>query len=197
MDVNETAPATPETPKRERQLVDVLKPETCPPSLRKFYNDDQRSAIAAALEAGNIVAEVKQVKVSKEKAKSNEDEFWPYVNYRAVKQPGMTALAGGKAAAAVKISPEDYDKLDENGKKRADNDRKDGACDYFNYGFGLTLTQPIRVMLTNSLGGVDKEIDKQITQIMKTGLFGSEDAARAFIIKQRSEMGLEIPNDGD
>jgi hypothetical protein len=189
---NENEIETVTTTERVRTTVDILKPETCPPALKKFYTDIEREAIKLAIEAGNITSETREVKVSKEKSGTGQEEKWPYVIYRAVKGPGMTALARGRQEAAKDL-PDDYDKLNENQQKRATLDSRDGACDYFNYGFSLTLMQPIRVMLTNSLGGVEKEIEKQIAQVMKTGLFTTADSARAFIIKQREEMGMEIP----
>jgi len=176
-----------------RVPVDILKPDTCPPALRKFYTQDQRDRIEAEVKAGNIVTEEKNVKISKKNSGSGKDELWPFVLYRAVQAPGMTALAKGNARAA-KEKPEDYDKLDENAKKRADNANEDGACDYFNYGYGLTITQPIRVMMASRIGGPDKEIDKQVRQVMKTGLFASEDMARDFVINQRKTMNMSVPD---
>jgi len=185
---------TPATTERVRVEVDILKPETCPPALKKFYNDTEREGIRMALEAGTVVSERREVKVSKDKSGTGQEERWPYILYRAVKQPGMSTLARGKAEAA-KDKPDNYNELTEQQQKKADIDARDGACDYFNYGFSLTLMQPIRVMLANSLGGVEKEIEKQIAQVMKTGLFPSAETARAFIIKQRAEQGMEIPTE--
>lgn len=183
-----------EPTERQRVTVDILKPETCPPALRKFYNDVERDAIRMAMESGAIVTEIKNVTVRKDKSGTGKDEVWPYVVYRAVKTPGMTALARGRQEAKKPL-PEDFDKLNENQQKRANLEAREGACDYFNYGLGLTLMQPIRVMLANSLGGVDKEIDKQVAQVMKTGLFATADMAREFIIGQREKLGLEIPTE--
>jgi hypothetical protein len=177
----------------ERVPVDILKPETCPPALKKFYTDDQRARIQAELTAGNIVTEEKNVKISKKNSGSGKDELWPFVLYRAVQAPGMTALAKGNARAAKKL-PEDYDKLTGNEKLRADNANEDGACDYFNYGYGLTITQPIRVMMASRIGGPDKEIDKQVRQVMKTGLFATEDMARDFVVAQRKTIGMSVPD---
>jgi hypothetical protein len=177
---------------RQRVVVDILKPETCPPALRKFYTEQERDAIRLGLENKQIVTEQRDVKVSKDKSGTGQEERWPYIVYRAVEAPGMTALARGRAQAAKDL-PENFDKLNENQQKRATFESRDGACDYFNYGFSLTLMQPIRVMLANSLGGVEKEIEKQIAQVMKTGLFSTADDARTFIIAQREKQGLEIP----
>lgn len=180
-----------EVPARTRPLVDILVKESCPPALQKFYTDDERAGIAMALEAGDVRREQKNVTV---RGKGDQpDEQWPYYQYTAVNAKGMSALSRMKMDVATPLSEvPDYDKLSENQKKRAQVNAKDGAADYFNYGFSLTLMQPIRVMLTNSLGGVDKEIEKQVAQIVKTGLF-SETEARAAVLKQRAERGLEIP----
>lgn len=183
-------------PERVRVTVDILKPETCPPSLKKFYSDVEREAIAMAVQNGTIETEVKQVKVGKEKTGTGKDEFWPYVVYRAVKGPGMTALSRGRQEAAKKL-PEDFAKRSENEQKRATLEARDGACDYFNYGYTLTLMQPIRVMLANSLGGVEKEIDKQVAQMMKMNLYETQEEARAYIIAQREKRGFEIPAETD
>lgn len=176
-----------------RTPVDILKPETCPPSLKKFYTDEQRAAIKAQVDAGNVVQEIKNVKISKKNSGSGKDELWPFVNYRAVQSPGMTALAKGNARASKPL-PENFKDLTGNEKLRAENAAEDGACDYFNYGFVLTITQPIRVMMASRVGGPDKEIDKQVRQVMKTGLFGTEDAARDFVIAQRKTMNLAVPD---
>lgn len=181
-----------EQTERIRTAVDLLKPETCPPALKKFYTDNDREVIREALEKGHVVAETKNVKVSKDKSGTGQEELWPYILYRAVEGPGMTALSRQKSKAAVK-KPDDFDTLTGNAKTLAENNAKDGACDYFNYGFSLTIMQPIRTMLTNSLGGVDKEIEKQVAQAMKMGIFPSAEEARAMIIAQREKIGLEIP----
>lgn len=188
---NETAPAP-----KVRVTVDVMKPETCPPSLRKFYSDEERKRIQEALDAGTVVAELKEVRVSKEKSGTGATETWPFIMYRAVQGPGMSTLSRGRAVAA-KPKPKDFDNLSEKEQAKALIESRDGACDYFNYGFGLSLMQPIRVMLANSLGGVEKAIDKQVAQMMKLNLFPSEEAARAFVISQRDVMGMEIPASGD
>jgi len=180
------------TTERVRVAVDLLKPETCPPALKKFYSDADREGIRMAMEKGHVVAETRNVKVSKDKSGTGQEELWPYIIYRAVEGPGMTALSRQKMKAATK-KPDNFDTLTGNDKLRAENDAKDGACDYFNYGFSLTIMQPIRTMLTNSLGGVDKEIDKQVAQAMKMGIFPSAEEARAMIIAQREKIGLEIP----
>ena len=180
-------------PQRVRVRVDILKPETCPKGLKDFYNQAQREALAAALAEGHIKVEDKDVTVKdKSKDKSGVDEKWPYVAYIAQDAAGMAALAGGRNTVAKPL-PENYDKLSENDKRKADNAARDGAADYFNYGFGLTITQPIRTMLTNSLGGVEKEIEKQIAQTMKTGIYDTEDEAREAVIAQRRKKGLEVP----
>jgi hypothetical protein len=177
----------------ERVPVDILKPETCPPALKKFYNDNQRERIADSVQKGDIVMEIKNVKISKTKSGTGKDETWPFVLYRAVQAPGMTALAKGKNTASKPL-PENLKDLPETAQLKARNDNEDGACDYFNYGFGLTITQPIRVMLASKIGGTDKEVDKQIRQVMKTGLFATEDMARAFVIQQRKSLNLAVPD---
>jgi hypothetical protein len=192
----ETETTEPETTTEQtdvRTPVDILQPDTCPPALRKFYSDDQRKAIAAEVAQGNIVTEVKNVKISKKNSGSGKDELWPFILYRAVQAPGMTALAKGNARAGKPI-PENYKDLSDNDQKKADVANEDGACDYFNYGFGLTITQPIRVMMASRVGGPDKEIEKQIRQVMKTGLFASEDMAKEFVISQRKTMNMTVPD---
>jgi hypothetical protein len=176
-----------------REPVDILRPETCPPALKKFYNDVQRENIADAVSKGHIVTEVKNVKISKKNSGTNKDEVWPFILYRAIQAQGMTALAKGKAAASKPL-PENFKDLAERDQQRAKNDNEDGACDYFNYGYGLTITQPIRVMLASKIGGTDKEVDKQIRQVMKTGLFATEDLARSFVISQRKSLNLAVPD---
>jgi hypothetical protein len=178
---------------QDRPMVDLLKPDTCPASLKKFYTDIEREQIAAAVASGDIVTETKNVKISKKKTKS-KDELWPFLNYKAVTQRGMSALSGGRLQAA-KEKPENYDQLTGNEKVRVDNSLKDGAADYFNYGFILTITQPIRVMMTSRVGmSPEQEIDKQVAQVMKTGLFADADTAKAFVVAQRKTMNMRVPD---
>lgn len=168
-----------------RVPVDLLKPETCPPALAKFYDEKQRELIKFALEQGSVITETKKVKISSEKSGTGKDEFWEFILYKAVKGPGMTALARGRTEASREVSEEEYNKLNDKQKAQADIEARDGACDYFNYGFSLTIMQPIRIMLASKVGGVDKEIAKQVTQVMRTGLFATEDDAKAFVVSQR------------
>lgn len=183
----------------DRKVVDLLEPATCPKALQKFYTDAERTAIRKGLESGDIEMILKKVKVSAKKSGTGQAEFWPFKFYRAVKVPGMTVLSRGLGRASVP-KPENYKDLSADKKRKADIDARDGACDYFNYGWVLTITQPIRIMLEGSLGGVDKAIAKQVTQAMKTGLFASEAEANQWVISQREKLGLEIPaeeNDDD
>ena len=125
------------------------------------------------------------IRIRNEAKKGGDQINFPMVG--SLYGPG-TPVALGSPSYAYGV-----DTLTGNDKLRAENDAKDGACDYFNYGFSLTIMQPIRTMLTNSLGGVDKEIDKQVAQAMKMGIFPSAEEARAMIIAQREKIGLEIP----
>jgi len=176
----------------ERVTVDICKPETCPNPLKKFYTELQRKNILAAVAAGDIVVSVKNVKISAKKSGTGQAELWPYVYYKAVKGPGMTALSRGLTRASAPL-PENFKSLTGKKKETAENDHTDGACDYFDYGFTLTITQPIRIMLDSKIGGADKQIEKQIKQVMKTGLFATDDAARIFVISQREKLNLEVP----
>jgi hypothetical protein len=176
---------------KERVPVDICKPETCPKPLQKFYSDKERENILKAVAAGDIVTSVKNVKISAKKSGTGSAELWPYIHYKAVKGPGMGILSRGLTRASVKL-PDNYKSLSAAKKLVADADNTDGACDYFDYGFTLTITQPIRIMLDSSLAGVDKQVDKQVRQVMKTGLF-TEDQARTFVINQREKLKLEVP----
>lgn len=174
--------------------VDICKPETCPNPLKKFYTDSERAIILKAVENGDIVTTTKNVKISAKKSGTGQAELWPFIHYKAVKDPGITALSRGLKRASVKL-PENFKTLSDAKKKQAENDNRDGACDYFDYGFTLTITQPIRIMLDSKIGGVDKEIDKQVSQVMKTGLFATEILAREFVTAQREKNKVEIPNE--
>jgi len=176
----------------ERVPVDICKPETCPNPLKKFYTDQQRANILAAVKAGDIVVSEKNVKISAKKSGTGQAELWPFVYYKAVKGPGMTALSRGLTRSSAPL-PENYKSLTGKKKETADNDHIDGACDYFDYGFTLTITQPIRIMLDSKIGGADKQVAKQIAQVMKTGLFATETLARDFVIAQREKLNLEVP----
>lgn len=180
----------------DRVVVDILQPETCPAPLKKFYSDADRENIRKAVASGDIVPILRKVKVSAKKSGTGQAEYWPFIAYLAAKMPGTTTLSRGLARVS-KPKPKNYKDLSATLKLKADIDARDGACDYFNYGFILTITQPIRLMLESSLGGVDREIAKQLSKVMKTGLFASESAAMTFILEQREKMGLAIPTDDD
>ncbi len=172
-----------------RITVDLLKPEKCPPALAKFWTEKDRELVKLGLENGSIVAQTKEVKISKETSKTDKDEFWSFILYRAVKAQGMTALARGKNEAAKdKENFPDYDKLEGKAKEQADFQLRDGACDYFNYGFSLTIMQPIRVMLNSKVGGVEKEIEKQVKKVMSAGLFTTENEGKEFVVGQRKRL---------
>lgn len=179
-----------------RTLVDILKPETCPKALAKFFSEADRAAIAKAVESGDVVREVRRVKVSAKKSGTGQAEYWDFAAYLAAKAPGMTTLARGLARVS-KEKPKNYKDLSATLKAKADSDARDGACDYFNYGYILTITQPIRLMLETSLGGVDKAIAKQVVQAMKLGFFANEEAAREFVVAQREKLGLALPDVSD
>ena len=182
-----------------RPTVDLLKPETCPKALAKFYNDAQRQAIRDAISKGWISSVVKHVKIGRTKSGTGQAERWPFVFYFAVQEQGMKILARGYGRKAVKITKAEINKLAENKRPAAIESARDGACDYFNYGWILTINQPIRIMMENSLGGVDKVVAKQVAQIVKTGIY-TEEQALALVLAQREKLGLEIPdadNDDD
>jgi hypothetical protein len=50
--------------------------------------------------------------------------------------------------------------------------------------------------MIDELAGVDAAIDKQVTQMMKTGLFEKEEA-RAIVLAQRKARGEELPPELD
>jgi hypothetical protein len=180
----------------DRKVIDILNPEaTLPNSIKGFYTDAQRAAIKQALKDGHVTTTLKKVKISADKSGTNKDEFWPYVSYSAVDEEGMQALAGGRMNARVKVDKdaESYKALSKEDKELADADDQDGSADYFNYGYGLTIMQPIRLYMADNVGGASKAVDKQVDQIMKLGLFPDKDKARAFVINQRRELGQDVP----
>lgn len=175
-----------------RPVVDILDPETCPNALKDFYTADQRQAIRDRIADGSVVSVLKRVKMSAKSSGTSKAEYWPYISYRAVRSPGMTALAGGRSDAKVKL-PDNYKDLSDVQKKQADNRNQDGACDYFNYGYVLTISAPIRNFLSSKIENPEKAIDKAVAQIMKTGLFKTKEAALAVVIRQRQDNGMPLP----
>jgi hypothetical protein len=177
----------------ERVTVDLLDPTTCPKPLQKWYTDEQREQIRKGIKDGSIAVSIKRVKVGKKKSGTGKAEFQPFKFYHAMTAPGMTVLSRGLGRKSTS-KPDNYKDLSAKDRAKADEAYRDGACDYFNYGWVLTMTQPIRVALENATASVDKAIEKQVAQAMKTGLFLNEAAAHDFVITQREKIGLQIPS---
>jgi hypothetical protein len=180
---------------KDRTEIDILDPSTCPKPLKKFYTDSMREAIAARVSSGEVKTRRKYVKLGAKSSGTKQVEYWPFKYYFAVKSPGATALAGGRVDPKPDL-PADWKSKSDEDKAAWKVTNRDGVLDYFNYGLGLYLVQPIRNFMIDELQGVDKAISKQVAQMMKTGLF-TEDEARDVVLAQRKARGEELPPEMD
>lgn len=179
----------------DRTEIDILVPDTCPNPLKKFYTDGMRETIAKRVETGEIKTRRKYVKLGAKSSGTGKVEYWPFRYYFAVKSIGATALAGGQVDAKPDI-PADWKTKSDEDKTAWKAKNRDGVLDYFNYGLGLYLVQPIRNFMVDALEGAEKAIEKQVAQMMKTGLF-DEKEARAIVVQQRKAKDMELPPELD
>jgi hypothetical protein len=180
---------------KDRTEIDILDPDTCPNPLRKFYTDEMREQIAAKVSSGEIKTRRKYVKLGSKSSGTTKVEYWPFKYYYAVKTTGATALAGGAIGPKPDL-PSDWKSKSDEDKASWKNKNRDGVLDYFNYGLGLYLVQPIRNFMIDALQGAEKAIEKQVTQMLKTGLF-TKDEARDIVLAQRKARGDELPPELD
>lgn len=184
-----------ETLTKDRTEIDILDPDTCPNPLRKFYTDEMREAIAGRVNSGEIKTRRKYVKLGAKASGTGKVEYWPFKYYFAVKSTGATALAGGAIGPKPDL-PSDWKSKSDEDKASWKSKNRDGVLDYFNYGLGLYLVQPIRNFMIDALEGAEKAIEKQVAQMMKTGLF-DEKEARAIVVAQRKAKDMDLPPDLD
>lgn len=152
--------------------------------------------IAAAVEAKHILMSVENVTIGAKASPTGKDEKLDYVKLTALDVEGMALLADGKLEAAT-TAPADV--LDADGKvvtaagkdERTKEQKANGAADYFNYGFDLSVRQKVRAELAEQIEGPSKVIAKAAEQLVKAGLYDNVAEATEAVKAQRKARGLD------
>jgi hypothetical protein len=168
--------------------VGEVRPVIDPLTLPTLFSQKDADAIRQGIIDGHIFTTPKAVTIRK---KSNpalkKDEVQPYIAYFAADLAGALILSGNKEQPALD-APEKGQK-----DERTEEDKRTGACDHFNYGFGLSLYQnPIRNILDDAIAGPEKAIANSVKHAMAGKMFDTEDEAREWVIARRVKQGLPV-----
>jgi hypothetical protein len=137
-----------------------------------------------AITAGYLRLTEGEVKISAKSSPTNKDETRQYPKLEALTAEGMAILCGGKIEPATSAPDEGKD-------ERTEDQKKAGACDYFNYGYDLTVRAKERAALESALEGPEKAIKKAVDALVANAGF-TADEARAMVIAQRQKQGLPV-----
>lgn len=140
--------------------------------------------VKSAVDSGDIRVESGEVEISAKASPDNQAHTRPYTRLVALTVAGMQALCGGKIEPAT-AKPEEGD------DNRTDEEKANGVCDYFNYGFDLSVRSRERSALAASLEGPEKAIAKAVKSLVDNAGFDAE-TARATVIAQRQKAGLPV-----
>lgn len=158
-----------------------------PITQRSWFSEETEAAIRAAIEAGDVFTVPAKVTIRKQKSPTKRDEVQPFIAYFANTVAGAITLSGGKEEPS-KDAPETGDDT------RTPAEKQLGACDHFNYGFGLKSYQnPIRGMLEDLIAGPEKQIAKLVKQLVDGKMADNEVEAREMVIASRKKKGLPVP----
>lgn len=140
--------------------------------------------VETAITESHVRAVQDVVKISAKASPDNKDHEKAYTRYEALDARGMAALCGGKIEPSTGAPAEGKD-------ERTDEQKANGACDYFNYGYDLDQRASVRASLMNELEGPEKAIAKAVKALVD-GIGMSEAAAREFVLAKRAENGLAV-----
>lgn len=147
----------------------------------------EAETLRQAIEAGFIrpASDPAEVKIKKDTSPTGKDEVQPYAKLEAVTAEGMAILTGGKIEPATPAPKEGKD-------ERTPEQKRDGACDHFNYGLDLQIRQTIRGKLATELEGPAKTIEKLAKALLENGWADTIEDARAQVIAKRVEKGMAV-----
>lgn len=140
--------------------------------------------VETAINDKNVRAVKDVVKISAKASPDNKDHEKEYTRYEALNARGMAALCGGKIEPSTSAPAEGKD-------ERTDDQKANGACDYFNYGFDLDQRASVRASLMGELEGPEKAIAKLVKALVDGGLM-TEPEAREYVVAQRTAKGLAV-----
>jgi hypothetical protein len=158
-------------------------------------NDDPKLDVAAevakrseliqnAVKDGSLVATSEVVVITDKSSPTGKGGKRAYLMLAAQNARGMAALCGGKLEPATAKPAEGED-------NRTDEQKANGACDYFNYGFDLDVRAKTRAALMAELEGPEKSIKKAVDNLVANAGMSEADA-RTFVIAQRTKAGLAV-----
>jgi hypothetical protein len=122
-----------------------------------------------AISDGHVQHVQDEVKISEKASPTGKAASKTYDKLIAVDAQGMAALCEGKLVPAT---PKPADGPD----TRTEEEKKAGACDYFNYGYDLDVRAGIRQELLASLEGPEKTIKKAFDGMVLAGYSKTEAA---------------------
>lgn len=143
-------------------------------------SDSQKAGITA----GHLRLTQGEVKISAKASPNGQEASREYAKLEALSAEGMAILCGGKIEPQT---PKPEDGKDE----RTAAQKESGACDFFNYGYDLTVRATERAQLESTLEGPEKAIKKAVDALVTNSGFEPEEA-RAIVIAQRQKKGLPV-----
>lgn len=123
--------------------------------------------LAQAVKDADISAAWDEVSISDKASPTGKGAKKEYVRLEALTAKGMGLLTGGKFAPQTPKPAEGED-------KRSDDEKRPGACDYFNYGYDLDRRAPIRQSIMSTLEGPEKAVKKAVAGLVAMGLESAE-----------------------
>lgn len=125
--------------------------------------------VKAAIEAGHIIVMDAEVEITDKASPTGKGTKRKYEKLLAQNAQGMAAMCDGKIVPGT-------DKPKEGKDERTDEQKANGACDYFNYGFDLQVRAEIRQSLMGTLEGPEKQIKRSFDGMLLAD-YSKEDAA--------------------
>ncbi len=117
----------------------------------------------AGVRAGNIRASWDTVEVSDKASPTGKGAKRAYIRLEALNAQGLAQVFDGKINPATSKPATGDD-------TRTDDDKRNGACDYANYGLDLERRAYARAQLMNELEGPEKLVKKAVLAMLAIGL---------------------------
>lgn len=144
------------------------------------------AAVKQGILDGFISHQIEAVTITAKSSPTKKDETRQFDAFYALTIEGMAILSGGKFETQTP-TPEGKD-------DRTDEQKRYGACDHYNYGRLLNVRQSERSKLETSIEGPEKQITKNVKNLLAGGMADSEQAAREMAITRMKALG-NLPAD--
>lgn len=136
-----------------------------------------------AIEAGHIIVDNDaEVEVTDKASPTGKGATKKYARLLAQNAQGMAAMCDGKIAPSTEKPKEGKD-------ERTDEQKANGAADFFNYGYDLNVRSEIRQALMGTLVGPEKLIKKSFDGLLTMG--HSKDEAAEMIRNSPKFKGVD------